>query len=157
MAMALTRNRSEAEDLVQETYLRAYRAFNQFTPGTNCRAWLFTILRHYFLTRLKKSSREVLVEWDAAEPEWEDKRNGSARPETPVIDVEVRRALEAAPLPFREVVILADLKGFSYREIAKILECPIGTVMSRLHRGRKHLRRALVQFARDHGCLPREP
>ncbi len=155
VALALTRNRAEAEDLVQETYLRAYRAFDQFTPGTNCRAWLFTILRHHFLNRLKKSSREVL-EWDVLEPEWEDERNGTAWPETPeaeffqrVVEVEVRRAIETLPVPFREVVTLADLEEFSYKEIAEIIGRPVGTVMSRLHRGRTLLRKALVQFVRD--------
>ncbi|MBI1893131.1 MAG: sigma-70 family RNA polymerase sigma factor [Candidatus Rokubacteria bacterium] len=163
MAMALTRKRAEAEDLVQETYLRAYRAFDQFAPGTNCRAWLLTILRHHFLNRLKKSSREVL-EWDVGEPEWGDERNSSAWLETPeaeffrrVGDVEVRQALEALPLPFREVVILADLEDFSYKEIAEILGCPVGTVMSRLYRGRNLLRKALLNFARDCGYLPLKP
>jgi RNA polymerase sigma-70 factor (ECF subfamily) len=163
MAMALSRNRAEAEDLVQETYLRAYRAFDQFTLGTNCRAWLFTILHHHFFNRLKKSSRELL-EWDLTEPEAGELGNSWARAETPeskffqrVADVEVRRALEDLPAPFREAVMLADLEGFSYKEMAEIVGCPVGTVMSRLHRGRRLLKRALAQFARDHGYLPREP
>ena len=159
LALALTRNRSQAEDLVQETYLRAYRAFDQFTPGTNCRAWLFTILRHHFLNHLKKSSREVL-EWDTIEPDWHDQPNGDGWAESPeaeffqrVVEVEVKRAVETLPLLFREVVILADLEGFSYKEIGEILGCPVGTVMSQLHRGRNHLRKFLGQFARDQGYL----
>ena len=162
MAMFLTKNRAQAEDLVQETYLRAYRAFDRFTPGTNCRAWLFTILRHLFLNRLKKSSREVL-EWDVAEPAGDDMPEGPVRSETPeteffhrIAEAEVRNALEALPLPFREAVILADLEGFSYKEIADIAGCPVGTVMSRLHRGRRLLKTTLVQFARDHGYLSHE-
>ncbi len=162
MALSLTKDRAHAEDLVQETYLRAYRAFDQFAPGTNCRAWLFTILRHHFLNRLKKSSWEVL-EWDVGEPEGDDMPEGPARSETPeteffhrIAEAEVRNALEALPVPFREAVILADLEGFSYKEIADIAGCPVGTVMSRLHRGRRLLRTALVQFARDHGYLRRD-
>jgi RNA polymerase sigma-70 factor (ECF subfamily) len=158
-ALRLTRNRAEAEDVVQETCLRAFRNFHRFTAGTNCRAWLFTILRNVFLNRIRDGSREVL------DPEGALIEGGIAGLNSPMIDVEspeehllqsvvhgdVDRALRALPLGFREPVVLADLEGFSYREIAEILGCPIGTVMSRLFRGRQLLRHSLAGFAREHG------
>ena len=158
-ALRLTHNRAEAEDVVQETCLRAFRNFHRFTAGTNCRAWLFRILRNVFLNRIRDGSREVL------DPQGAPAEGESAALTSPMIDVEspeehllqsvvhgdVDRALRALPLAFREPVVLADLEGFSYREIAEILECPIGTVMSRLFRGRRLLRQSLAAFAREHG------
>lgn len=160
-ALRLTHNRAEAEDLVQETCLRAFRSFHRFNPGTNCRAWLFTILRNTFLNGLRRSAHEVpeaesgaweIVSRSATEP-----YGGPSHPEEEffltVLHGDVDRALTALPLPFREVVMLADLEGLSYKEIAHVVGCPIGTVMSRLSRGRAVLRQALGRFAREHGYV----
>jgi len=161
-ALWLTHNRAEAEDLVQEACLRAFRGFHRFNPGTNCRAWLLTILRNEFLKRLKQGGHEVL---DSGEPG--DRQRGAesitdagrtrGHPEEEflqtVLHGDVERALKALPLAHREVVILADLEGLSYKEIAQIVGCPIGTVMSRLSRGRAHLRQLLGRLAREHGYV----
>ena len=157
-ALRLTHNRAEAEDVVQDTYVRAFRSFHRFNPGTNCRAWLFTILRNVFLNRVRKGHHEILepdgTSWEMAAP--------SATSEAPadnpeehffqtVLHGDVDRALKALPLAFREAVVLADLQGFSYKEAAEVLGCPIGTVMSRLSRGRHLLRQALARFAEERG------
>ena len=158
VALRLTRNRAEAEDVVQDTFLRAFRAFHSFDRATNCRAWLFTILRNVFLNRERRQGREVLE----AEPTWSESPAHS-RPEWPaardpeneylqtVLHGDVDRALRALPFVYREAVILADLEGLTYKEVALALGCPVGTVMSRLSRGRGLLRQALVTFAREHG------
>lgn len=160
-ALRLTHNRAEAEDLVQEACLRGFRSFHRFNPGTNCRAWLLTILRNVFLNRLRQGAHEVL-EGDSL-----DRRStaesvtslGVARghPEEEffqtVLHGDIDRALKALPLTFREVVVLADLEGLSYKEIAQVVDCPMGTVMSRLSRGRALLRQALGRFAREHGYV----
>jgi len=161
-ALHLTHNRAEAEDVVQETFLRAFRNFHRFNPGTNCRAWLFTIMRNTFLNRLRRAGRELPDGGDSAE--W-------ASPSEPVgalasaiespeeeffqtlLHGDVDRALRALPLVFREAVILADLEGLRYKEVAQVLGCPIGTVMSRLSRGRHLLRQVLHRFAREHGYV----
>jgi RNA polymerase sigma-70 factor (ECF subfamily) len=158
IALRLTGSRAEADDVVQETYLRAYRSFDRFNPGTNCRAWLFTILRNAFLNRLRAGRREVLeADMDQREPAPERPAAAEPSPEETffqtVLHGDVDRALKALPLVFREAVILADLEGLSYREVAEVLGCPIGTVMSRLSRGRRLLRAALTQFAREHGYV----
>ena len=161
-ALWLTHNRAEAEDLVQEACLRAFRGFHRFNPGTNCRAWLLTILRNEFLKRLKQRGHEVL---DSGEPG--DRQRGAesitdagwtrGHPEEEflqtVLHGDVERALKMLPLAHREVVILADLEGLSYKEIAQVVDCPIGTVMSRLSRGRAHLRQLLGRLAREHGYV----
>jgi RNA polymerase sigma-70 factor (ECF subfamily) len=159
-ALRLTRNRAEAEDVVQETFLRAFRSFDRFNPGTNCRAWLFTIERNVFLNRLRSHGREVLEAemgaLEAAEAASEA-RLGAGTPEEEflqtVLHGDVDRALAALPLAFREAVMLVDIEGLTYREVAEVIGCPIGTVMSRLSRGRALLRRALVRFAREHGYV----
>jgi len=164
MALRLCQNRTEAEDLVQETYLRAFRHFDQFDPGTNCRAWLFAILRNTFLNRVKRQGREIL------EPdEGELERGGAGLSETMaplptpeeelvkhVVDGDLVRALEQLPLRFREVVLLADLEECSYKEIARICGVPTGTVMSRLFRGRGLLRKALVATFRERTAAGRD-
>ena len=138
-ACRMTRSRSDAEDLVQETYLRALRSFDRFTPGTNARAWLFTILHRARVDALRRQGRAPVT------VELED--DGHATP--PVQEAAMttlgglERALQDLPEAIRSAVLLRDLEGFSYREIAQILEVPVGTVMSRLHRGRAALRRAL--------------
>jgi RNA polymerase sigma-70 factor (ECF subfamily) len=159
-AVRLTQNRSEAEDLVQETYLKAYRCFHQFDRGTNCRAWLQRILRNSFLNRIKKLGREILEIDDArAHREEETKEFLSVihHPEEEffqrVMDQEVERALESLPILFREAVVLVDLEDCSYKEAAEICGIPIGTVMSRLARGRMLLKQALVSYARERGVL----
>jgi RNA polymerase sigma-70 factor, ECF subfamily len=141
--------------------LRAYRSFDKFSPGTNCRAWLFTIMRNVFLNRLRKEGRQVLE----ADPESFEAVPDSVRafgsplddPEEQffhaVLHGDVDRALKQLPLAFREAVVLADLEGLNYKEIGEVLGCPLGTVMSRLSRGRRLLRQSLKQFAREHGYL----
>ncbi len=159
-ALRLTHSRPEAEDIVQETYLRAFRNFHRFNVGTNCRAWLFTIMRNVFLNRLRGHGREVL-QGEAGVGEVSDTSSsahvGLGNPEEEffqtVLHGDIDRALKALPLPFREAVVLTDLEGLSYREVAEVVGCPIGTVMSRLSRGRSLLRRALSRFAREHGYV----
>jgi RNA polymerase sigma-70 factor (ECF subfamily) len=158
----LTGSRAEAEDVVQETYLRAFRGFRRFAPGTNCRAWLFTILRHVFLNRVRARGHEVdegpeglvdSLEAQSATGPIEGPRNPEEEFFQTVLHGDVDRALKALPVPFREAVVLADLEGLTYREIAEVLGCPLGTVMSRLSRGRGLLRRLLRDFAREHGYV----
>jgi RNA polymerase sigma-70 factor, ECF subfamily len=160
VALRLTRNRAEAEDVVQETCLRAFRSFHRFNPGTNCRAWLFTILRNVFLNRVRTRGREVLEAemggLGQVERTTADAHVGGSPEEQllqTVLHGDVDRALAALPLVFREAVMLVDIEGLSYREVAEVIGCPIGTVMSRLSRGRALLRRALVRFAREHGYV----
>jgi len=160
-ALRFTHNRAEAEDLVQETCLRAFRGFHRFNPGTNCRAWLLTILRNEFLKRLKRGGHEVLdsdpgdYQKDARSITDEGRQGGHPDEELlqAVLHGDVDRALKALPLVNREVVVMADLEGCSYREIAQIVDCPIGTVMSRLSRGRAQLRQLLARLGREHGYV----
>ena len=158
-ALRLTHNRAEAEDLVQETWLRALRHFDQFDPGSNCRAWLLTILRNAFLNRVRREGREILesdmAATEAGAARLEEASVARSSPEEDffqtVLHGDVDRALKTLPLPFRLVVTLADLEGLTYKEIAQVLDCPIGTVMSRLSRARQLLRKELVTLAREHG------
>ena len=148
-ALGLCRNPVDAEDLVQETYLRAFRFFGQFTPGTNCRAWLLTILRHTFLGRVTRGAREVVGPGEDTVERALDRCAGlTATPEDEFFhhvigDRRLATAIDGLSPSFREVVILADLEERSYREIAQMRELPIGTVMSRLSRARRLLRKAL--------------
>jgi RNA polymerase sigma-70 factor, ECF subfamily len=158
VALRLTRNRAEAEDVVQEAFLRAFRSFYRFNPGTNCRAWLFTILRNVFLNRVRTHGREVLeAEMGGVDQVEAMVDPPGANPEEhffqTLLHGDVDRALATLPLVFREAVMLVDIEGLTYREVAEIVGCPIGTVMSRLSRGRTLLRRALVRFAREHGYV----
>ena len=156
-AVRLTRNRTEAEDLVQETYLRAFRHFDQFDPGTNCRAWLFAILHNTFVNQVKRQGREVPGldegELERVEAETPDRASPVENPEEQllkrVVDADLVAALDRLPLIFREVVLLADVEECSYKEIARICGVPIGTVMSRLSRGRRLLRRTLETLTRE--------
>lgn len=160
-ALWLTHNRAEAEDLVQETCLRAFRSFHRFNPGTNCRAWLFTIMRNIYLNRLRRTGREVLevdsLAWESAPESATALVSAGDNPEEEffqaILHGDVDRALKTLPLVFREAVILVDVEGLSYKEAAEVLGCPVGTVMSRLSRGRYLLRQALGGFAREHGYL----
>lgn len=159
-ALRLTRNPEDAEDLVQETYLKAFRAEETFEPGTNLKAWLFRILKNTFISSYRKSSLEPDTE-DFADIEGGlESRLLTPSAPTPeqelvgqVLDEDVQRALDELAADYRMVVVLADLEGFAYKEIAAILEIPIGTVMSRLYRGRRQLETALLRYARERGYL----
>ena len=161
-ALRMTRSEADAEDLVQETYIRAFRFREQFTPGTNLKAWLFRILTNTFINSYRKKQREPVTVQDDEIEDWYlyDRLGASgveASAEAEVLDrlpdEEVQRALEALPEGFRMAVLLADIEGFSYKEIAEILDIPIGTVMSRLHRGRKALQKALWETMRERGLV----
>ncbi len=161
-AYRLTRNPSDAEDLVQETFLRAYRAFHQFESGTNLKAWLYRILMNTFINSYRKRQREPQTVSDDEIADWYlySKMNEAGlepSAETSVIeslpDEEVQEALSSLPEQFRVAVLLADVEGFSYKEIAEITGVPIGTVMSRLHRGRKALQKRLWDVVRERGLV----
>jgi len=161
-ALRMTRSEADAQDLVQETYIRAFRFRDQFTPGTNLKAWLFRILTNTFINQYRrKASRPDTTELDDVEESilyrhMRDISPGSASPdpEAEIVDSalssEVKEALEALPDKFRTALLL-DVEGFSYKEIAAMLDIPIGTVMSRLHRGRKFMQKRLYDVARDRG------
>ena len=163
-ALRLTRNPSEAQDLVQETLLKAYRFFERFEPGTNVKAWLFTILRNTYINMYRKTVRQQeQVDFERIEPfyadtanepewEWTDQEALEAMLRYLVQD-DVKRALDALPEVYRIVVLLADLAELSYKDIATIIGCPEGTVMSRLFRGRRLLRKSLQEFARKSGYV----
>ncbi len=167
-ALRYTKNEKDAEDLVQETFLKAFLNFHRYEQGTNCRAWLFTILTNTFINRFrrKKKEREILNAEDMRPIEQNffnrEKAEFYQNPEKGIIfktfSQDIKLALEALPEEFRTVVILADLNDFSYKEIAHILDVPVGTVMSRLFRGRKMMRRHLVEVAYERGIIRnREP
>src|SRR5262245_53576887 len=158
-ALRLTHNEKDAEDLVQDTLLRAFRFFHRFERGTNARAWLFKILSNTFANRYRKRQRErsVLDEAraDGAPLYSDDQQNASRDPETArvgrLFSDKVKEALDALREDFRMAVILADLEDFSYRESADIMEGPVGTVMSRIYRGRRMLQDRLRDYAREQG------
>jgi RNA polymerase sigma-70 factor (ECF subfamily) len=149
VAMWLVRNQTEAEDLVQETFIQALQSFHRYKLGTNCKAWLTTILYHLNSKRKRKLGRMQIV-GDAEEMLAETLPFEPSIPQH-LTDKEILTALKNMPENFREVVILADVEEFAYREIAEILDIPLGTVMSRLHRGRKILRGELAGTAREYG------
>jgi len=164
-ALRMTRNPSDAEDLVQETYLKAYRAYGRFESGTNLKAWMYRILTNTFInTYRKKQRRPVESEFDADDIYLYHRLGGtqgaalSRSAEDELLDLfgeaEVKEAVEDLPEHYRLPVLLADVEGFSYKEIAEILDVPIGTVMSRLHRGRKQLQKRLYNFARVRRLVP---
>jgi RNA polymerase sigma-70 factor (ECF subfamily) len=161
-ALRLTRNPTDAEDVLQETYLRAYRGFGTFKEGTNLRAWLYRILTNAFINTYRKRQREPQTVSDEEVPEWYlyERLGGEgaeASAEAEVLeslpDEDVQEALASLPEQFRLAVLLADVEGFSYKEIAEILDVPIGTVMSRLHRGRRALEKRLVDVMRERGLV----
>ncbi len=145
VALWLSRDVSEAEDLTQETFVQAFKSFHRYEKGTNCKAWLMTILHHTNSKRLRKLSRLRIVE-DVDEQIASTVQFESPIPQS-ITDEEILGALRTLPEQFRHVVIMADVEDFAYREVAEILGVPIGTVMSRLHRGRKLLRAQLASHA----------
>jgi RNA polymerase sigma-70 factor (ECF subfamily) len=162
-AYRMTRNAQDAEDLVQETYFKAYRYYDKFQEGTNLKAWLFRIMKNTFINNYRKNQR-VPPQSDFADLEGglesrvrDDAAGRIKNPEeeflTNIVDEQVQEAMDSLPTDYRMAVVLADLENFSYKEIAEILEVPVGTVMSRLYRGRKLLEEAMLQYAREHGYI----
>ncbi len=149
VANYLARDRETAEDLTQETFIEALKSFHRYTPDTNCRAWLVTILYHLNSKRRHKLGQLKLVEY----AEEQIAQTVAFVPPIPenLQDEEILQALEKIPPAFRDVVVLTDVEEFSYKEVAEFLQVPIGTVMSRLHRGRKLLRQQLTEYARSFG------
>ncbi len=164
-AMRLTRSRRDAEDLVQDTLLKAFSHFDKYKPGTNCRAWLFKIQTNTFINRYRKKQRERVFLLDGQGRPLEERVSARPRSELEPRDEtgaenigrlfgdEIGEALQRVPVDFRMAVLLTDVYDFSYKEAAAILDCPIGTVMSRLYRGRRLLRAQLAEYALDRGVI----
>ena len=163
-ALRMTRNPQDAEDLVQETMLRAYRAFDRFEAGTNLKAWLFRILTNAYINTYRKRQREPqkvsadeVEEFDLYQELKDHGTQFEATPESIVldslVDSDIIDAIDDLPEQFRLAVVLSDIEGFSYAEMAEIMDVPMGTVMSRLHRGRKALQKRLWELARDRGIV----
>jgi len=164
-ALRMTRNRADAEDLMQETYTKAWRAFDSYQQGTNLRAWLFRILTNTYINKYNSQMRKPIeTELDEVEELYLFKRLGafdqsqlSQSAEDQMLEMftddEVKNAIEELPETFRIPLLMSDVEGFSYREIAEILDVPIGTVMSRLHRGRKAMQKMLYEYAKERGLV----
>jgi RNA polymerase sigma-70 factor (ECF subfamily) len=160
-ALRTTGNENDARDLLQETYLRAYRFWDKYEKGTNIRAWLFRIMKNSYINRYRKETKEPdKVDYDEIENFYNTIRADSTDPNDlqeklfgHLLGDEVTKALESLPDDFRTVVILCDIEGLTYEEIAEFVECPIGTVRSRLHRGRKLLQANLYEYAKKQGVI----
>ncbi|WGW10510.1 sigma-70 family RNA polymerase sigma factor [Saxibacter everestensis] len=160
-ALRMTRNPADAEDLVQEAFAKAYAAFHQYRPGTNLKAWLYRILTNTYINTYRKKQRQPLESHSEDIEDWQIARAdshtsaGGRSAEVEALDhlpdSDVKEALNSLPEDFRMAVYYADVEGFSYKEISDIMDTPIGTVMSRLHRGRRQLREMLVDYARERG------
>ena len=163
-ALRMTRNPQDAEDLVQETMLRAFRSFNRYEPGTNIKAWLFRIMTNAYINTYRRRQREPqkvsqdeVQEFDLYQELKDHDPQYQATPETIVldslVDSDIIEAIDDLPEQFRLAVVLSDIEGFSYAEMAEIMDVPMGTVMSRLHRGRKALQKRLWELARERGIV----
>lgn len=160
-ALRMTRNPADAEDVVQETYAKAFSSFKQFTPGTNLRAWLYRILTNTYINSYRKSQRQPQSSGDAQVEDWQlakaanhdsvGLRSAELEALESIPDSLVTEALDSLSPDFRQAVLLSDVEGFSYKEIAEIMDTPIGTVMSRLNRGRAQLRAKLADYAAERG------
>ena len=163
-SLRMTGNTADADDLVQETYLKAFRFWDKYEKGTNIRAWLFRIMKNSYINRYRKESKEPdTVDYDEVKNFYNSIRDDSVEPNDleerifgNLLPDELTKALESLPVDFRTVVILCDIEGLSYEEIAEFVEIPIGTVRSRLHRGRKMLRGKLFEYARKRGYVSKD-
>lgn len=160
-SLRMTGNPDDASDLVQETYLKAYRFWDKYEKGTNIRAWLFRILRNSYINRYRKETREPeIVDFDEVQnyytsvrSETTDEHDLQRKMYGAALSDDVARALESLPEDFRTAVILCDIEGLTYEEIAEFVDVPIGTVRSRLHRGRKLLQAKLFEYAKQQGYI----
>ena len=160
-ALRMTGNSDDAKDLVQETFLKAYRFWDKYEKGTNIRAWLFRIMKNSYINRYRKETKEPnTVDYEDIQNFYNSIRLESSDPNDlqekifgGLLEDDVARAIESLPDDFRTVVILCDIEGLTYEEIAEFVDCPIGTIRSRLHRGRKMLRSKLFSYAKKHGFV----